>query len=143
MVVVPLLKRAFKKTYRDVLVYGIRYAMYIGLAIMMGTVWLRLKTQQEYIQPFINAIVRSSALPVWLPWRADRVQFFGSAFMSFMAIAYVPAYLEDYAVFRKERANGLYGATAFMFTNFIIGLPYLCKSGFRTKQEVDLPEVQP
>lgn len=24
---------------------------------MMGTVWLRLHTEQEYIQPFINAIV--------------------------------------------------------------------------------------
>jgi len=25
---------------------------------MMGTVWLRLHPSQEYIQPFINAIVR-------------------------------------------------------------------------------------
>ena len=28
-----------------------------GLAVMMGTVWLRLETKQEDIQPFINAIV--------------------------------------------------------------------------------------
>lgn len=28
----------------------------------MGTVWLRLGTEQEYIQPFINAIVR------WQPY---------------------------------------------------------------------------
>ena len=26
----------------------------------------------------------------------------------------------------KDRANGLYGPTAFMLANFIIGLPYLC-----------------
>jgi hypothetical protein len=26
---------------------------------MMGTVWLRLHPSQEYIQPFVNAIVRS------------------------------------------------------------------------------------
>jgi len=46
--------------------------------------------------------------------------------MSFMAVAYVPAFLEDRATFIKERANGLYGSTAFMLSNFIIGLPYLC-----------------
>lgn len=52
-------------------------------------------------------------------------QFFGSAFMSFMAVAYVPAFLEDRATFVKERANGLYGPTAFLASNFLIGLPYL------------------
>ncbi|KAJ5316559.1 hypothetical protein N7508_001067 [Penicillium antarcticum] len=102
-----LLHRSFIKSYRDVVAYGIRIVMYLGLAIMMGTVWLRLHPSQEYIQPFINAI------------------FFGSAFMSFMAVAYVPAFLEDRATFAKERANGLYGATPFMVSNFIIGLPFL------------------
>ena len=53
-------------------------------------------------------------------------QFFGSAFMSFMAVAYVPAFLEDRANFAKERANGLYGPTPFMISNFLIGLPFLC-----------------
>jgi hypothetical protein len=47
--------------------------------------------------------------------------------MSFMAVAYVPAYLEDRAVFVKDRANGLYGPFAFMLSNIIVGLPYLCK----------------
>jgi hypothetical protein len=46
--------------------------------------------------------------------------------MSFMAVAYVPAFLEDRATFVKERHNGLYGSAAFMIANFIIGLPYLC-----------------
>lgn len=46
--------------------------------------------------------------------------------MSFMAVAYVPAFLEDRATFVKERANGLYGATPFVLANFIIGLPFLC-----------------
>ena len=31
--------------------------MYIGLAIMMGTVWVRLGTDQSSIMPFTNAIV--------------------------------------------------------------------------------------
>ncbi|KAJ5720727.1 uncharacterized protein N7483_008661 [Penicillium malachiteum] len=106
-VITALLHRSWIKSYRDVVAYGIRIVMYMGLSIMMGTVWLRLHPSQEYIQPFINAI------------------FFGSAFMSFMAVAYVPAFLEDRATFAKERANGLYGATPFIIANFLIGLPFL------------------
>ncbi|EPE25597.1 P-loop containing nucleoside triphosphate hydrolase [Glarea lozoyensis ATCC 20868] len=104
--VATLVHRSFIKSYRDVVAYGIRIAMYFGLAVMMGTVWLRMDYDQRSIQPVINAI------------------FFGGAFMSFMAVAYVPAFLEDRANFVKERHNGLYGATAFMVSNFIIGLPY-------------------
>jgi hypothetical protein len=33
-----LVHRAFLKSYRDVIVYGIRVAMYLGLALLMGTV---------------------------------------------------------------------------------------------------------
>ncbi|KAJ6008205.1 hypothetical protein N7540_012181 [Penicillium herquei] len=106
-IITALLHRSWIKSYRDVVAYGIRIVMYMGLSIMMGTVWLRLHPSQEYIQPFINAI------------------FFGSAFMSFMAVAYVPAFLEDRATFAKERANGLYGATPFIIANFLIGLPFL------------------
>ncbi|KAK2763092.1 hypothetical protein FQN54_009726 [Arachnomyces sp. PD_36] len=106
-VTLSLLHRSWIKSRRDVVAYGIRIIMYLGLAIMSGTVWLRLATTQENIQPFINSL------------------FFGSAFMSFMAVAYVPAFLEDRATFIKERANGLYGATSFIISNFIIGLPFL------------------
>lgn len=108
--ILTLLHRAFIKSYRDIVTYWIRLAMYMGLAMMMGTVWLRLDTDQKSIQPFINAI------------------FFGSAFMSFMAVAYVPSFIEDRAIFVKERANGVYGPTAFLISNFLIGLPYLCES---------------
>ncbi|KAK3938488.1 P-loop containing nucleoside triphosphate hydrolase protein [Diplogelasinospora grovesii] len=104
---ITLLHRSFVKSYRDVVAYGIRIAMYTGLAIMMGTVWLRLDATQASIIPLTNAI------------------FFGSAFMSFMAVAYCPAYLEDYTQYVKERHNGLYGATELIVSNFFIGIPYL------------------
>jgi hypothetical protein len=134
VVVLALLHRSFIKSYRDIVVYGVRIAMYTGtqffilsllpfstsplslvtltnnqpgLAILMGTVWLRLGSDQSDIQPFINAI------------------FFSAAFMSFMAVAYVPAFLEDHAVYKKEGNNGLYGPGEFMIANFLIGLPYL------------------
>jgi ABC-2 type transporter len=99
-----LTHRSFIKAYRDVIAYGIRIAMYMGLAIMMGTVWLRLKPTQGNIQNWINSL------------------FFGGAFLSFMAVAYIPAYIEDLNLFKKERANGLYGPTAFLISNFITGL---------------------
>ncbi|KAL0473275.1 ABC transporter [Neurospora intermedia] len=102
-----LLHRSFVKSYRDVVAYGIRAAMYFGLAIMVGTVWVRLDAAQESIIPFINAL------------------FFGSAFMSFMAVAYCPAWLEDYFQYVKEHRNGLYGPTALIISNFLIGIPYL------------------
>ncbi|KAJ6084052.1 ATP-binding cassette sub-family G member 5 [Penicillium sp. IBT 16267x] len=102
-----LLNRSWIKSYRDIMAYGIRIAMYLGLAMLMGTVFLRFSTEQQYIQPYINAI------------------FFGSAFMSFMAVAYVPAFLEDLNTFKQERANGLVGPLSFMVSNFIIGLPFL------------------
>lgn len=52
-----LVHRSFIKSYRDVTSYGVRFLMYGGLAVMMGTIWLRLSPVQESIQPFINAIV--------------------------------------------------------------------------------------
>ncbi|KAH6636204.1 hypothetical protein F5144DRAFT_487549 [Chaetomium tenue] len=82
-VVLALMHRSFVKSYRDVVVYGIRLAI----------------------------------LP--LTCRS------GSAFMSFMACAYSPAYLEDYMQFIKEKRNGLYGSTAMIISNFLTGIPYL------------------
>ncbi|KAJ9389605.1 hypothetical protein DTO063F5_2098 [Paecilomyces variotii] len=102
-----LLHRSWIKAYRDIVAYGTRVIMYLGLAILMGTVFLRFSTTQSHIQPFVNSI------------------FFSSAFMSFMAVAYVPAFLEDRATFAKERANGLVGPLAFTISNFLIGLPFL------------------
>jgi ABC-type multidrug transport system permease subunit len=45
--------------------------------------------------------------------------------MSFMAVAYVPAFLEDRQQFVKEHQNGLYGAAELIISNFLIGIPYL------------------
>ena len=64
MLPLTLIHRSFIKSYRDVVAYGIRIAMYMGLAVMMGTVWLRLGTGQENIESFINAIVSSPLLSV-------------------------------------------------------------------------------
>jgi hypothetical protein len=59
--VLTLLHRALIKSFRDVVAYWIRVVMYMGLAIMMGTVWLRLDSTQRNIQPFVTAIVSDAA----------------------------------------------------------------------------------
>ncbi|KAK9370456.1 P-loop containing nucleoside triphosphate hydrolase protein [Lipomyces kononenkoae] len=102
-----LVERSVLKAYRDILAYGVRVIMYLCLAILMGTVWLRLGANENTIQSFFNAI------------------FFGSAFMSFMAVAYIPAFLEDYATYKKESHEKLYGPAAFLLANVIVGLPFL------------------
>jgi hypothetical protein len=65
IVLMTLVHRSFIKSYRDIVAYGIRVAMYTGLAIMMGTVWLRLKTDQAAVESFTNAIV-SHHLEIYL-----------------------------------------------------------------------------
>ncbi|KAF2729433.1 putative ABC transporter [Polyplosphaeria fusca] len=107
LIPLTLIHRSFIKSHRDFIAYGIRILMYVALAIMMGTVWLRLSTHQSHINAFTNAI------------------FFGGAFMSFMAVAYIPSFLEDLSLYHKERQNGLYGPLAFQLSNFLIGIPYL------------------
>ncbi|KAK9342469.1 ABC-2 type transporter-domain-containing protein, partial [Lipomyces starkeyi] len=102
-----LVHRSFIKARRDILVYGVRVVMYLCLALLMGTVWLRLSATQYSIQAFINAL------------------FFGAAFMSFMAVAYIPSFLEDHATFTKERHEEMYGPLAFLIANILVGAPFL------------------
>lgn len=61
-VVAALIHRSFIKSYRDVVAYGIRFAMYTGLAVMMGTVWLRLPPTVRIFGPLIAAFVPFFAL---------------------------------------------------------------------------------
>lgn len=52
--------------------------------------------------------------------------------MSFMAVAYVPAFLEDRSQYVKEFHDGLYGAGELVVSNFLVGLPplFLTALGF-------------
>ena len=56
-IVAALIHRSFIKSYRDVVAYGIRFAMYTGLAIMMGTVWLRLPPTVRIMKRLVAAFV--------------------------------------------------------------------------------------
>lgn len=45
--------------------------------------------------------------------------------MSFMAVAYVPAWLEDRLQYVKESSTGLYSSSHLVLSNFLIGMPPL------------------
>ena len=101
-----LIHRSFIKSYRDIIAYGIRIAMYMGLAVMMGTVWLRLNPNAEPISS-LSSTQFSSVVLSCLSWLSPTSRHI----------------LEDRALFIKERANGLYGPTSFLVANFITGIP--------------------
>ncbi|PSS18276.1 hypothetical protein M430DRAFT_50364 [Amorphotheca resinae ATCC 22711] len=54
LLIIALIHRAFIKSYRDVVAYAIRVIMYLGLAIMIGTVWLRLGSIVAYVPAFLE-----------------------------------------------------------------------------------------
>ena len=47
------------------------------------------------------------------------------AFLGFMSVAGIPAFLEERQVFMRERMNGLYGPGAYVLANSVVTLPYL------------------
>jgi hypothetical protein len=44
---------------------------------------------------------------------------------SSVSVAGIPGFLEERAVFRKERANGLYGTLPFVLSNSLVNIPFL------------------
>lgn len=105
--IIPLLHRNLLKALRDNMAYKFRLVMYTGLGVLMGSIWLRLDHDQSSIQLLINAIVVACG------------------FMAFMAVTYVPAFVEDHQQYKREHRNGLYGATLFQVSNFLTGIPFL------------------
>jgi len=92
---------------RNPAVVWLRFAMYFALSILISTVWLDVGNSNESIANIINVV------------------FFIAAFMVFMSISVLPAFLEEKSVFIKERANGAYGVMAFSVAHMIVDLPPL------------------
>ena len=53
------------------------------------------------------------------------VHFFSVAFLAFMSVAGIPAFLEERQVFVRERLNGLYGPGAYVLAQSISTIPFL------------------
>ncbi|KAJ3316122.1 hypothetical protein HDU76_002067, partial [Blyttiomyces sp. JEL0837] len=99
--------RGYLNYTRNLIAYGVRLGMYIGMAIMMGTIWIRLGNNDSTINDRLS------------------VHFFSVAFLSFMSVAGIPAFLEERSVFVRERHNGLYKTGPYVLANTLVNIPFL------------------
>lgn len=99
---------------RNLLAYGVRFGMYLGMALLLATIWIRLGDSDSVINDRLS------------------VHFFSVAFLGFMSVAGIPAFLEERSVFLRERKNGLYGPLPFVLSNTVVMLPFmfLCALAF-------------
>lgn len=100
-------RRTFSNAYRNILLYWIRVAMYVALALLMGTVWWQVGFEQKNVQDRFAA------------------HFFSVAFLVFMSVAGIPGFLEERVVFRRERADGFYSVGPYALANFVVSVPFV------------------
>jgi hypothetical protein len=82
-----LVSKAFAAFHKCNL-YRYSLAMYVALSLLIGTVWLRIGNNADVVVDVVGVL------------------FFVAAFMVFMSVSVLPAFLEEKAVFVRERANG-------------------------------------
>lgn len=104
---ITLTRRNFDNYSRHLLAYGVRIGMYIGMGVLLATVWVNLAETDTRI------IDRPS------------VHFLSVAFLGFMAVAGIPAFLEERGVMERETGNCLYGPLPFDLTNTFSTVPLL------------------
>lgn len=83
-----LTERTFINMLRHAGFYWLRLAMYILLTICLGTIYVNLGTSYQDV------------------FNRFAILFFSVAFLTFMAIAAVPAFIEDMKIAVRERLNG-------------------------------------
>lgn len=102
-----LAERTLLNYSRNLLAYGVRFGMYLGMALLLATIWIRLGDSDSIINDRLS------------------VHFFSVAFLGFMSVAGIPAFLEERSVFLRERKNGLYGPLPFVLSNTLVMLPFM------------------
>ncbi|KAI8607370.1 P-loop containing nucleoside triphosphate hydrolase protein [Chytriomyces sp. MP71] len=102
-----LTRRNFSNARKNILLFWIRLVMYVAMAILMGTTWLRMSLDQNTVQDRFSAI------------------FFSIAFLAFMSVAGIPAVLEERMVFYRERMNRTYSVGAYVVANTIVSVPFV------------------
>lgn len=102
-----LMRRTFVVFLKNPAIYWARIAMYFMLALMMGTLFFQISDKQDSIQDRISVL------------------FFSVAFLTFMSIAAVPAFIEDKLLFVRERMNGAYRVSAYAMAQTLISIPFI------------------
>ena len=93
------------------------------MGVLLATVWVNLaQTSFKIVRFFKFSVSYLKELS-----QNDRlsVHFFSVAFLGFMSVAGIPAFLEERHVFIRERSNGLYGPGVYVIANSLCTLPYL------------------
>eukprot|EP00798_Chlamydomonas_sp_ICE-L_P028073 gene28073-31177_t len=102
-----LTQRLFVNNVRNIGVFWLRLGMYIMLCICMGTIFFDQGT-------------------AWIDtYSITAMLFFIVAFLTFMSIAGFPAFVEDMAVFVRERLNGYYNIITFVVANTLASAPFI------------------
>ncbi|CAN6180217.1 unnamed protein product [Urochloa humidicola] len=102
-----LTQRSCTNMHRDVGYYWLRFVIYIGICVSIGTIFFNVGHSSASIQ------ARASML------------MFTSTLLTMMSIGGFPSFVEDMKIFRKEQLNGHYDATAFVISNTLSSTPYL------------------
>ncbi|CAN4111936.1 unnamed protein product [Withania somnifera] len=102
-----LTRRSFINMSRDLGYYWLRLAVYIVIAVGLGTIYYDVGFSISSIQ------ARGSML------------MFVATFITFMAIGGFSSFVEELKVFQREKLNGHYGSGSFVIANTFSALPYL------------------
>ncbi|GIL56549.1 hypothetical protein Vafri_11897 [Volvox africanus] len=105
--VLVLTQRMLINNWRNIAVFWLRLGMYIMLCICIGTIYYKLGND------WVGTYSRSAMM------------FFVVAFLTFMSIAGFPAFVEDMAVFIRERLNGYYQVATFALANTLASAPFI------------------
>ncbi|KAJ8529899.1 hypothetical protein K7X08_036734 [Anisodus acutangulus] len=107
-----LTRRSFVNMSRDLGYYWLRLAVYIVIAVGLGTIYYDVGFSNDSIQ------ARGSML------------MFVVTFITFMAIGGFPSFVEELKIFQREKLNGHYGSGSFVIANTLSALPYLLLVSF-------------
>ncbi|XP_028782423.1 ABC transporter G family member 11-like [Neltuma alba] len=103
-----LIRRSSLHMYRDISNYWLRLAVYVAIAISLGTIFYNVGSSIESIQA-----------------RGSLLTFFISVLTFITLIGGFPPFLEEMKVFKRERLDGHYGVTGFLIGNTLSAIPYM------------------
>ncbi|CEG35983.1 atp-binding cassette superfamily [Plasmopara halstedii] len=99
-----LMYRNTLNNFRNPGIYWIRLLMYFCLSFMVGTMYLSTN----------NDLTDEDLVPML---------FYVQAFLVFMSVAVLPSFIEQRAVFARERANSSLSVVSYVCANFLAALP--------------------
>ncbi|TKY59478.1 ABC transporter G family member 11 [Spatholobus suberectus] len=103
-----LLRRSSLQLFRDISNYWLRLAVFIVIAISIGSIYYDIGTSNGSIQG-----------------RGSLLIFFISVLTFMTLVGGFSPLLEEMKVFERERLNGHYGITAFLVGNIFSAAPYM------------------